>query len=479
MAIFGFGKDKKEGGGSPELVLAYLEDAQRVRAPFVLAGPRRTETPAILQSLDEAEGTATFQLTGPLIADKGATIDLVFIQEGLRLGASARLVENRPGVAVVDLPEALELKERRGMPRARVNPKEGATVTALTGLFEGVGITGVLENVSESGARVRVEKGMSIKGEKRLHLGEGLVPVGQAFILVKLNKVPKCPGVMELEGKAVYLDTGGAGLSMGLKFNRTKADVAAGLRGMVASRTSAIPTTLPPKARRTREAPSAGLLADEPLVPAARQPAPPPKAPEPVATAPKPEPAKPVAEAPAAPQAPPMPPAPPAPQALATHPLPASAAQAPLAPAGVHEPEPENPGLAARSATLLRLKKRSRAVVALSRTAAFEDILKGFLQEDGYGRVLTTLFPDEVLEFLRQPNLGVLLLDGNMSVVESLEYVQKLRNAFLELPPIILAAEDISTAVVLAARRKGVTQLVVRPYALDAAFSALLSEQLH
>jgi len=483
MAIFGFGKDKKEGGGSPELVLAYLEDAQRVRAPFTLAGRGKVEAAAILQSLDEVEGTATFQVTGSLVADKGASIDLVFIQEGLRLGASARLVENRPGVAVVELPEALELKERRGMPRARVNPKEGATVTALTGLFEGVGITGVLENVSESGARVRVEKGMSIKGEKRLHLGEGLVPVGQAFILVKLNKVPKCPGVMELEGKAVYLDTGGNGLSIGMKFNRTKTDVAAGLRGMVASRTSAIPTTLPPKARRTREAPSTGLLADEPLVPAPRQPAPPPKAPE-VAAEPKPEPARPSSVEPVETLAPaanlPLPPATLEAKAPATLEAKASATLEAKASAGPPEPpDNESPATAARSATMLRLKKRSRAVIALARTAAFEEILKGFLQEDGYGRVLTTIFPDEVFEFLRQPNLGVLLLDGNMSVVESLEFVHKLRNAVHELPPIILAAEDISTAVVLAARRKGVTQLVVRPYALDAAFSALLSEQLH
>jgi len=162
MAIFGFGKDKKDNGNGSELVLAYLEDAQRVRAPFTLAGPRKAETPAILQSLDEAEGTATFQITGPLVAEKGNTVELVFIQEGLRLGGSGRLVENRPGVAVLELPEALEIKERRGQPRARLNPKEGATLTALTGLFEGVGITGVIENLSESGVRVRVEKGMSI-----------------------------------------------------------------------------------------------------------------------------------------------------------------------------------------------------------------------------------------------------------------------------------------------------------------------------
>ncbi len=116
--------------------------------------------------------------------------------------------------------------------------------------------------------------------------------------------------------------------------------------------------------------------------------------------------------------------------------------------------------------------------MALSRSAAFNEILKGFLEEDGFGRVLTTTFPEEVVELLRQPNLGVLFLDGNMSVMESLEFVQKLRGAFHELPPIVLAAEDISTAIVLAARRNGVNQMIVRPYALDAAFSSVLTEQM-
>jgi len=159
----------------------------------------------------------------------------------------------------------------------------------------------------------------------------------------------------------------------------------------------------------------------------------------------------------------------------------AVAVQAPEAPVEESVPErSEEEGQAggARSDSLVRLRKRSRAVVALSRTAAFDDILRSFLQEDGYGRVLSTIFPDEVFDLLRQPNLGVLFLDGNMSIVDALEFVQKLRAAAHKLPPVVLAAEDVSTAIVLAARRNGVAQLVIRPYALDAAFSAILAEQI-
>jgi len=443
MAIFGFGKDKKDEGGASETVLAWLEDAQRVRAPFILIGPKKTELPATLQSVDEGEGLATFQVGGPLVADKGSKINFVFIQEGLRIGGTARIVELRSNAVVVELPEALELNERRKAPRARLNPKEGATVTALTGLFEGVGITGIVENISEQGARVRVEKAMSLKGEKKLPLGVALVPPGQPFMLIKLNKLPKCPSVMEMEGKAVYLDASAGGLVMGLAFDKPRPDLAGALRNLVASRTTAIPTTLPAKARRKPEA----LREEEELVrPAAapRTPAAPPPAPEPAA------PERPAPAAVAAPAAPP--------------PTPAAKA--------VEEAE------APKNDALVRLKKRSRAVVALAPSAAYGDLFKDYLQEEGYGRVLVASRLEELLEHLQQPNLALLFLDGGFGTMESLELVTKLKGQFEHLPPIVLAAEDVSMAIVLAARRAGVTQMVVKPYAFDEALSGVLMQQM-
>ena len=155
MALFGFGKDKRLAGTS-DLVLAYLEDAQRVRSPFFVQDGRKVDRPAALQALNEEAGTLNLQVSGPFAGEKGALLSLVFIHENLRLGASSRLVEIRGGTVVLEIPEELELLERRKQPRARLNPKEGATLTGLTSLFEGVGINGVLENLSESGCRVRV-----------------------------------------------------------------------------------------------------------------------------------------------------------------------------------------------------------------------------------------------------------------------------------------------------------------------------------
>ncbi len=175
MALFGFGKDKKGGPDSSEQILAYLEDAQRTKAVVTLMGPRKGETTATIQALDEGDGTFTFQASPMPGVEKGTSIDFTFIQESLRLGGTARVADLRSGLWVLELPDTLEVRERRGQPRARLNPKEGTTLTALTGIFDGVGITGVVENLSETGARVRVEKALNIKGEKRLPLGTALV----------------------------------------------------------------------------------------------------------------------------------------------------------------------------------------------------------------------------------------------------------------------------------------------------------------
>ena len=459
MALFGFGKDKKEAGGSSESVLAYLEDAQRLRAALTLISPKKMELAATIQSIDENGGLFTLQTMGTLLADKGAKVTFVYLQEGLRLGGVCVVSEVRPGAAVLELPDGLELMERRAQPRARLNAKEGSTLTALTGIFEGVGINGVIDNISESGARIKVDKAMSLKGEKRLPLGSGLVPVGQPFMLIKLNKLPKCPAVMELEGRAVYLDASQGGLAMGLRFDKPRPDLASALRGMVGSRTTAVPATVPPKVRRkAAEANATARQADEEsLLPAPRRtgaPAEEAKAPAP----PAPAPAGPPVPAPAAPQVPP----------------PAAPTAAPSAPAAAEA----DASAAPKNEALLRLKKRSRAVVALAPSGPFGDLLKDFLQDEGYGRVMVTASPEDFLDFLHQPNLGLILLDGDLGTLEALGFVRKLKEAFQSLPPIILAAEEVSTSIVMAAHRSGVAQMLVKPYALDEALSDLLAQQM-
>ena len=437
MALFGFGKDKKDES-STEVVLAYLEDAQRVRTPFLLVDKRKIEVMATVQGIDEESASLSFQTQGGTF-EKGGRLEFLFMLENLRLGGTTRISEVRTNALVADLPEELGLCERRKFPRARLNPKEGANVTALTNLFEGVGVNGVLESLSEGGCRIRVEKALNIKDERRLPLGKALLPVGQPFMLLKLNKVPKCPAVMELTGRVAYLDDGGGGLSMGIEFDKPRGDLVSAIRNLVNSRSAAIPTSVPPKARRKAVPQEESLL----LEGAERRsrPAPPkPPAPAPPPPEPRPEPA---------PQAAP--------------------------PASEPEPEPEAPAAPPRNPALLRLKKRTRAIVVLA-ASAYGQLLKDFLLEDGYGRVFVASNPEELSAFLHQPNVGMVFIDVAMPVLECYEMVARLHEEDPDMPPVIVAAQEVSRALVLAAHRSGISQLVVKPYSLDETFSSLLEQ---
>jgi len=449
VAFFGSGKDKKEAGPS-ELVMAYLEDAQRVRCPFLLSD-KRQEASATIQGLDEDASTVTFNLSNPFAGGKGNKVDLVFVLDNIRLGGRGQLMECRSSLLMMTIPEELELMERRQQPRARLNPKEGATATALTGLFDGIGVTGVLESISESGCRLRVEKALSIRDEKRMHLGTALLSPGQPILLLKLNKVPKCPSVMELTGRVAYLSDVSGGLVMALIFDKLRVDYAAAIRSLVSSRGSAIPTSVPPKTRRKAQATEAPLLAD-PEERAARL-----RSEE-----------EPISQERSAPPKP----------AAAPEPTPT-----PLAAAIISEveevPEDTSEKLAEppRNPALLRLKKRTRTVLLMT-PAGYGELLKGYLLDEGYGRVLIAANPQELEAGLSQSGLALVILDNGMPILESLEMVSELKEARSDLPPFILAAEDVSRALVLAAHRSGVSQLLVKPYPLDEAFSTLLEQQM-
>lgn len=432
MAIFGSSKDKK-GQGSSELVLAYLEDAQRLRTPMQLRDPKAREVTANLQSVDEEGGRLTFQLSAPLLAEKGDRIKLIFLHESLRLGAQAKLLELRTGSAVLEIPADLELLERRKKARARLNVREGSTLTALTSLFQGVGIMGVLENISEDGARVKVERAMEAKGERRLNIATGLFPVGHAFMLIKLAKLPKLSAVVELSGNVAYLDSNSGGLSVGVTFAKPSPEVAGAIRGVVSGRVSPLATSVPPKSRRPKEK-EAEPTKEIPKV-----------APVPVQT---PEP--PAAEVPEA-------------APVASSPSPEVVQEAPKA-------SPE------RNAALVRLKKRSRTIVIAMSPDGHRDIVLSHFLEEGYGRVFTAGTLTELLGLLGEQNVSLIFIDGGVAELQGFDLAEALGKVGEAHIPLVLAAEEVSTSTVLNARRVGVDQLIVKPYVMDDTFSALFEQ---
>ena len=434
-----FGQKKSRPGEGVELALAYLEEAQRLRLTLTVLAPKGREAPALLSAV--TEDRVTLALQGPLVAERGDPLGLLLHMDGLRLKVSTTLVELKPGTAVLEPPAGIALAERRRKPRARLSAREGATVTALTGLFDGIGVMGPIENLSEGGLRMRVERAMDVKTQRRMHPGTSLLAVKQPLMLVKLAKLPKCP-TLELTGSVAYLEADREGLCIGITFEPGKESLLGPVRQLVASRASSIPSSVPPKTRRSLEEPSQAEPESSRGIELA---------------APRPEPL-PVPE----PQPVPVPAA-----------LPEPPAPAPAPPAPVAEGSD-------RSHALLRVKKRSRALVLAMHPGPVQDQLAAFLAEDGYGRILAVSTLSDLLEALDEASgVHLVFIDGGVAELAGLELASLIHHRFEGAPPPMVLAEDhVDTDLVLASREAGVTHILVKPYAPDADLAHLIETQL-
>ena len=443
MAMFGMKKTKPSEGS--ELVLAYLEDAQRVRATLLLVDQRGREVPATFVSVMDDKVIVAPQ--GSLTVDKGGEVNLLFIQEGLRFKAPTRLLEAKPGSASLEVPSSIALAERRKKPRARINPREGATVTVLTGLFDGVGMNGTIENISESGICVRVDRAMDVKTQRKMHMGANMLQVGQPLMLIKMVKLPKCP-TLELGGTVAWLDAS-QGVLLGIAFEPGKEGMLGSVRSLVASRAGAIPTSVPPKARRQSEAAREEEQEKYTPKPTAK------KEPDP---APKVE-VEPVAEV-----APPPPEPPPLPSPVA-----------PPEPVSAPEPSPVDD----RSQALLRVKKRARGLLLAMPAGSRRDTLAACLSGDGYGRVLCADTLTELLEHVGRPGIHLILVDGGVAELQGLALASFLRSSLDDATPKVVLAEDsVDAELVIGAQEASVAQILVKPYDLDLEFRRMLEGHL-
>ncbi len=466
MALFGWSKDK-QGDGSHELVLAYLEDAQRNRSGIIVTDSRKLEVSGVISWVDEKAESFGINLQGSFSAEKGITLEFILYHENLRIWGEGRVVDFKGTSLSLSIPKSLQLKDRRKHPRVRLNPKEGVTLTALSGLFDGIGVHGLIESLSEGGCRVRVDKAMSIASDKRLNLGISLVPPGHSFPILKLNKVPKCPASMELSGFVVYADDS-SGLCLGIRF--TKSEVQGAIRNLVQSRVGNTHEELPPKVRRKPEEnrnDSSFFNEEVSLVREDRSRREPPRAE-----------AKPEAKAEAQAAAPAVPSG--ASDQAAPAPSKTEGATPSLDAAPVSEPSAPNapsPDVPVRNLTLLRLKKRARSVLVLASESQGALLSKQLLWE-GYQRVLVVQDWSEVVAHLNQDVTELFLVDIDLPSIECISMLQRLKDAGLTVPPVVLAASDFSRLYLMAAQQAGVTQLLVKPYVLDDAFSRQLEDAM-
>jgi CheY-like chemotaxis protein len=107
------------------------------------------------------------------------------------------------------------------------------------------------------------------------------------------------------------------------------------------------------------------------------------------------------------------------------------------------------------------------------------DHLAAFLVEEGYGRVLLAATLTELLEALEGPGVHLILVDGGVAELNSLELASLLQQRPGEdHPPVILAEAIVDTDLVLGAQETGVAQILVKPYEPDADLARMIEGHL-
>ncbi|MDR1840816.1 MAG: hypothetical protein LBQ86_02720 [Holophagales bacterium] len=497
MNLFSFGKDKQEKTGNPT-VMAYLEDAMMTKCPCMIIDPHKIEKPCTIGSIQEAEGKINLQLHANLIAEKGTKIGFMVVIDNMRIGGSSKVYEVKPGSAVIEIPASFELMERRKKQRAKINPREGTTFTLLSGLFDGIGITGLAENMSEGGARVKVEKALEIKTEKPINITGRTLHTGQIFPIVKVTKIPRSVVTMECGGKLIYSEVTGGNPYIGISFEELKSEFAKVIDNFVTSRNSPLPTSLPPRARRQASAPGpkiephsskeehkddkddkkddrkedqkketkkeekketkqASSVKEEPASPAASK------------SSPAPEPTPDPASATAPPDT--------ADQQSARAEAPATQAND-AAPPDASPAAPEDLDIPARHAPtpLQKIKRKGRTIVLFGADDAPLVVLEKMLQAEGYGKVTRPQSMEELVETPLPPGAGLILLDLDMPFEQCLAIAGSIKSYIADSIPLILVSEEsqIGVGATLDAQKAGVSLLLPRPLKInDALFNRI------
>jgi hypothetical protein len=481
MSLFNFGKDKPKEEGNPT-VMAYLEDALRTKCPAMIIDSRKNEIPCSIVAIQEPNGTMQLQLRANLLAERGSKITFVVIIDSMRIGGSSKLQEVKPGNAVIDIPDSFDLMERRKKQRAKINPREGTTCILLSGLFDGIGITGLPENMSENGMRLKVEKSLEIPSERPINLTSRHTPVGQIFPILKLSKIPRVVATIEAAGRLIYSEASMGTTYLGITFEEMKSEYAKVIGAFVAGRSSPLPNSLPSRSRRSASVDSGGGLGPGPGSGSAAA-----DGSKPDSAAPE----KPGSEKPGSAAPAPSDKGAPAPSSAA----PAENENKPSAEGSVAStPETSAPGTSAPMAAdgsadkapvalqrpaptpLQKLKRKGKTIVLFG--VEEEQALAKLLQDDGYGKVVCPDSMEGLLESIPLGGAGLLLLDLDMPFDNCLAIAGSILDHSPDPIPMILISEDKQVGVGRSndAQAIGISALLPRPLKIDDALFSKIDE---
>lgn len=204
-----------------EVILAYLEELQRLEVPAALWVDPSTWVPigAYVVAVSEAAGSITLALQRALPGNlkPRQELELAFPMEGQRFLAGVRFLERGAYLqALFQLPEAVRLGDRRERGRARFGPRERAKVTVLEGVFQGCGATGRLVNLSLGGLCMRVDRVVSVADDRKIPLTPQIFAPGTRLEVVRIQDLPQVP-MIECTGVTTHIEKGPIGVTVGVR----------------------------------------------------------------------------------------------------------------------------------------------------------------------------------------------------------------------------------------------------------------------
>ena len=227
MAIKDFFKakvepDRERSLTDPDQILAWLEELSRMRTVMDLRlGTAEAPTLAAkVELVGEETASVTLSLspkpqTEPTPGQKAMVL---FPLDGQRFQAELVYL-GRGGYLEYRFkaPAAIRHAERRDSLRVHFHTRDLCQIVVLQGLYEGLGFSGELLDLSMGGCGFMVHRAIRVRDERRLPIRLDLLLPGTPLALVRLPDLPRLP-LVECGGRVSHMRQRPTGISMGLAF---------------------------------------------------------------------------------------------------------------------------------------------------------------------------------------------------------------------------------------------------------------------
>ena len=413
--------DRNKSLRDPEQILAWLEELGRLGTAMELefADSDLLPIPGKVGKVDETAGTVSLLCRWKPAKEpiRGQQIHIVFPLDNQRFKTD--LVYQGRGNYLeyrCSLPVAMVPAERRDSVRAKMRSRDEFSIIVLEGLFEGLGLSGILVDLSVGGCCFLIKRAIRIQGERRLPISEALSTVGTPLALVRLPNLPHLP-MVECGGTLCSIRQGVDGVIVGLRFEGLGAFETGILGKFLSERIPGLSFGFPHK-RRIRDLTEAEL--QEPQS----------------------------AEAPAEPEAP-----------------------APEADQPVEQVQPEetgpDTGLQAALTDQDRLdkvRKRGKKILLVMGDELDRILIMAMLHQDGYRCLFEAKSLVQALDHQRRVPLDLVMVDQSVGHMHALNLVEVLRDKGLPSSvAVVVVKRTVDHKLTLASRGGKVHLLVDRP----------------